>query len=246
MNRPLPAPVKPASTEDPPSNLWLALLQTPRPTKTVPFPRKAPGSEEQIGLVTMWPLTQTEQMDSNAEADRWTKKLMGEPQRQGEVNLGYHHTYANEVAVQVLWRACRNPDDVTKAAFPAPALMRAKFTTDELGVLFEKYISVQYELGPIQAYLTREQAESLILRITRDGSHDPFDSLSSEERRTLVVSMASQLVSCWMAMCSAGLQPDVSTAVLPEVLRLHELRTAEDAAKTDQADDSDSDPAVNP
>lgn len=200
------------------SDLWLALTAMPRPHKVVPFPRKIPGSDEPVGELAIWPLTQEEQMASNAEADRFTKKLLKDPQKKDEANLGYEHTYANDVAVQVLYRACRDPKDLAKPAFPSPTDIRAKLSTDEIGVLFSVYSTVQFEIGPIVAGMTKGEREAWILRLEEGGSAFPFDALSWEEKRILLPFMASQLVDCWMVMCSLGKPPDVSSEVL-EILQ---------------------------
>lgn len=214
---------QPAHEQIEPSDLWLALTALPRPHRVVPFPRRLPGSEAPVGELAIWPLTQEEQMAANAEADRWTKRLLKDPQLKDQANLGYHHTYANEVAIQVLWRACRDPKRTERSAFPSPALMRERLSTDEVGVLFNHYCTVQSEIGPIVAYMSTEEREAWILRLQEGGSAFPFDSLSWEQQRTLVTSMASQLVSCWMAMCSLGSPPDVSASTLE---RLSELMAA--------------------
>ena len=214
------------------SELWLALTVLPRPHRVVPFPRSLPGTETPVGELAIWPLTQEEQMAANAEADRWTKRLLKDPQLKDQANLGYHHTYANEVAIQVLWRACRDPKRVERAAFPSPALMRERLSTDEVGVLFNNYCTVQSEIGPIVAYMSKEEREAWILRLEEGGSAFPFDSLSWEQQRTLATSMASQLVSCWMAMCSLGSPPDVSASTLERLTE--RLRDGTDAATEEE------------
>lgn len=207
----------PPAEEMSPTETWLAFTAIPRPYRIIPLPRCLPGTDTPAGEVAIWPLRQEEQMAANAEADRFTKVLMKDPQRREEANLGYMHTYTNEVAIQVLYRACRDPKDMEaknpRAAFPSPGLMRKEMSTDEIGVLFQNYCTVQYELGPIRAQLTPEEEETLIFRLQEGGSAFPFDTLSWEEQRTLLLSMASRLVSCWIAMSSAGLQPDVTTYV---------------------------------
>lgn len=197
-----------------PSALWLALTTIPRPSREVPLPRMQPGTTRPVGAVLVWPLTQEEQMGANAEADRFTKTLLKDPQKKDEANLGYHHTYTNELAIQVLHRACRDVTKIERPAFPSPSLMRQTFTTDEIGVLFAEYCTVQAELGPIRAHMTREEEDALIARLVIGGSAFPFDSCSWELQRSLVLSMARRLAACWTAMSSAGSLPDVSTFAL--------------------------------
>lgn len=229
------------------SDLWAALTQLPRPTLNVPFPRMLPGTEEPVGMVAIWALTQKEQMDANAEADRYTKALLKDPQRKEEANLGYHHTYANEGAVQVLWRACRRPDDLSQTIFPSPKLMRDRMTTDEIGVLFKHYLTAQLELGPIIAYLTAEEQEAMVLRLQRDGSEHPFNSLSWEQQKTLVLGMASRLVSCWTVIRSAGLPLDVSTYAQEQLDELIEqAKATQEKPGPAPADDDTSAPETDP
>ena len=208
--------------EIPPSELWLALTAIPRPHRIVPFPRNIPGTNEPIGHIAVWPLTQEEQMAANGEADRFTKALMKDPQKREEANLGYHHTFTNDLAVQILWRACRDPQDLKRPIFPAPNLMRKELSTDEVGVLFASYLTVQAEVGPIVAHMSEAEIEAFILRLKEGGSAFPFDSLSWEQQRVLVSSMASRLVSCWTAMSYAGLPLDVASETAEVVKALVE------------------------
>lgn len=200
-----------------PTELWLALTAIPRPTREVPLPRNLPATDEPVGFVTMWPLTQEEQMLANAEADRWTKALLKDPQKKDDANLGYQHTYTNEVAVQVLYLACRDPNsapDFKRPAFPSPKLMREKLSTDEIGVLFSQYCVVQSELGPIRAQMSPEETEALILRLEEGGSAFPFSALSWDLQTTLVLTMARQLVGFWTATYLSGAPPSVSSTAL--------------------------------
>lgn len=247
MNKPLPPsiaalqPKKPQEEEGPgeTSALWLALSELPRPHKIVPFPRNLPGTDTPIGKLAIWPLTQEEQMVANAEADRYTKKLLQDPQQKDQANLGYHHTYTNEVAIQVLWRACRDPEDLKKPAFPAPNLMRKVLSTDEVGVLFNFYLTVQGEVGPIVAHMSKEEVEGMILRLQGEGSALPFDLLSWDQQRTLLLSTVFQLVNCWMVMSSAGLPLDVSTYAQERVREMVRQALAEAEPATVETTESE-------
>ncbi len=187
------------------SELWLALTQIPRPHKMVDIPRCFPGTDTPVGQVAMWPLTQEEQMAVNAEADRFTKKLLQDPQKRDEANLGYQHTFANEVAVQILSRVCRDVKDLSKPAFPSPKQMRQHLTADEVGVMFSQYLVIQLELGPIVAEMSDEEMEGWIKRIVVGGSAFPFASLSAEAQSRLVLFMASRLCSLQTATSLPGL-----------------------------------------
>lgn len=185
------------------SDLWLMLTQIPRPHRNVPLPRNLPGSKEPVGEVPVWPLTHGELLESNAAADARVRAMFKEAKKD-ELNLGYNNSFANELAVQQLWRACRNPKDLNRPAFPSPRAMSLQLTGDEIGVLYNHFLTVQSEIGPITARMTDEEYESWVRRIAEGGKADPFDSLSWDLQRTLVVSMASQLASYWTVTSSAG------------------------------------------
>ncbi len=199
------------------SELWLALTQLPRPHKLVDIPRCFPGTDTPVGQVAIWPLSQEEQMAVNAEADRFTKKLLQDPQKRDEANLGYQHTFANEVAVQILSRVCRDANDLTKPAFPSPKQMRQHLTADEVGVMFQQYLTVQLELGPIVAEMSDKEMEGWVKRIASGGSAFPFDSLSWEMQQKLVLFMASRLASYWTDTSSVGSQPEEQPTSEPKV-----------------------------
>jgi hypothetical protein len=190
-----------------PSALWSALQVMPRPFKVVDFPRRHPDTDEPIGQLVMWPLTQNEQMACTGEADRFAKKMLREAQRKDETNLGYETIYSNEVAVQVLYRACRDVNDHSKPAFPLPVELRDKLSADEVGALFALYCSVQVELGPIVTRMSKEEMEAWVKALVEGGQYDPFPLLSLETQHHLLNFMASQLVSFWTRTSSAGSLP---------------------------------------
>jgi hypothetical protein len=193
------------------SDIWNLLTQIPRPSRKVELPRKLPGTDESVGEISIWPLTHSELIESNAAAEQRMRTFFKEENKKDEVNLGYQHSYANELAVQHLWRACRDPNDLLKPAFPSPKAASLQFTGDEIGVLYNHFLTVQAEVGPITSTMSDEEYEAWVNRIAEAGTADPFDSLSWDLQRTLVVSMASQLASYWMAMSSVGSQLDDDT-----------------------------------
>ncbi len=234
MNKPSLVPPKEEQLE--PSELWLALTALPRPTRELPIPRNIPGTDKPIGHVIVWPLTQEEQMMANAEADRFTKQLLKDPQKKEEANLGYQHTFTSELALQTLVRACRDSNDIKRPAFPSAKLLRREFTTDELGVLFAGYLTIQSEIGPIKATMSKEEEEALILRLVEGGTAYFFDSYSWGEQRALVRSLASRIVNCWTVIVSVGLPLDVSTFVLNQLRATQERSESEPEAASAASD----------
>lgn len=194
------------------SQIWQLLTAIPRPTRKVPLPRNLPGTKESIGEIPVWPLTHGELIESNAAAEQRMRTLFKDENKKDELNLGYQHSFANELAVQHLWRGCRDPNDLNKPAFPSPRAMSLQFTGDEIGVLYNHYLTVQAEIGPITSVMSDEEYEAWVRRIAEAGNADPFDSLSWDLQRTLVISMASQLADYWTVTSSAGSLPDENTS----------------------------------
>ncbi len=202
---------EPKTLEKDPTKLWLALSELPRPYRVVDFPRLHPDTGKPVGQVAIWPLSQEEQMICNAEADKFARSLLKEAAKKDEHSFGYEHTYGNDSAIQILFRACRDPENLERAAFPSTQLMRRKLTTDEVSALFSMYLTVQAEVGPIIRSMNEDELEALVYRLEEGGSAFPFALLSLETQTRLVTFMASKLVSFWTATISHGLQQSDSS-----------------------------------
>jgi hypothetical protein len=182
-----------------PSKLWLKLQEMPRPSKVVDFPRTdADGNP--VEKLAMWVLTQEEQMICSAAAEKFTREHLKDA-RVGE--MGYDAIYTNAAAVEILFRACRNHEDLSRPAFPTPKALRS-LPQNEVGVLFDNYLTVQLELGPIVANMSEEELNAWITRIGEGGSAFPFDSLSWEMQRILALTMALRLRASRTDTSSAG------------------------------------------
>jgi len=194
-------------------DLWGRITAVPRPHKLVDFPRRFPAGID-APRIAIQVLTQEEQMVCAAAAEDFTRKSFlsrdksVQLPRDGEAHQGYDDLYRNAAAIEILFRACRNPDDLKKPAFPSPALMRAEFTNDETGVLMSHYHSTQSELGPIVARMTKEEVDAFVDRLVASGDRFPLDLLSPEVLKSLLTSMASRLRSLQTDSSSDGSQPD--------------------------------------
>ncbi len=186
------------------SDLWVQLQALPRPHKIVDFPRVGPDGEA-VGQVAMFVLTQEEQVASNAEAERFSRKLLKDGKRG---DLGYEAIFNNEGAVQVLFRACRDANNLKKPAFPTTNAIREHLTADEVGILFEHYLTVQLELGPIVASLSQTELDAWVEKLAEGGAYF-LDLLSREMQKVLIISMAARLAKSATGSGSAGTPRDV-------------------------------------
>lgn len=190
----------------PASELWARITAMPRPHRLVDFPRIDPATKESVGQIAMWPLTQEEQMVASAEAEKFARKAMKElSEEKLRESFGYETIYSNEASIQVLFRACRRPDNLTWPAFTNPKDMRQKLTADEVGALFRHYLTVQIELGPIVVHLSQDEMEAWIKRLEEGGSVYPFDLLGSETRIALLRFMVHRTYNSLMGISSPGL-----------------------------------------
>jgi hypothetical protein len=197
-----------------PSELFAKLTSVDRPHKIVDLPRKGADGEP-VGQVAMVPLTQYEMMAAAASAEKQTRELLkGNLPQQTEAQLGYNDVYNNSAAAEVLFRACKKPDDLKSSAFRTPHEIGTALSTDEIGVLYHHYETVKAELGPIVSTMTEDEVEAWVAVLAKGGSYLPLDTLSWGALTTLVLSMASLLQSFLTDRSSLGspAEPQDSTS----------------------------------
>lgn len=188
----------------PASELWLKLAQKERPSKVVDFPRKGEDGNP-IGQLRIRILTQEEQMASASAAEKLVREHLKEAKKD---DLGYERLFSDAYCVEVLFRACRDVDNEQRSMFPSPKHIRQALTTEECAMLFQHYLTVSVELGPIVVNMTDAEYESWIDRLVEGGSAFPFDLLSSDLQRILILYTASQLRSLQTGKSFAGLQQE--------------------------------------
>ena len=191
----------------PASQLWLKLASQERPSQIVDFPRR--GSDgAPIGQLRIRILTQEEQMVCTAAAEKIAKEHLKDSKKD---ELGYERLFTDAVCVEVLFRACRDAEDVSKPAFPSPKSIRHALTTEECAMLFQHYLTVQLELGPMVVTMSDDEVEAWITRLAEGGSSFPFDMLSSDLQKILLLHMAYQLRSLPTDKSFAGSLPEESS-----------------------------------
>lgn len=187
------------------SQLWSKLSGMERPYKLIDFPRTGEDGQP-IGQVAIRILTQAEQLAASAAAEKVARDVLKE---QNKDTYGYERVYADGVCVELLYRACRDPENLQQTAFPTPKDVREKLTTEECAVLFRNYLTAQLELGPSIYELSDEEAEAWIDRLVEGGSFAPLDSATSDVVKLLTMYMAFRLRPNSRAdSISAGSPPD--------------------------------------
>lgn len=170
-----------------PSELWAHLINIPRPFREFDFPRLDPITKKPFSKIAIWVLSQEELIISEAAAERFTRNLFkNEMPKDGEQATAYNDIYRNAASVEVLFRACRDVNDLTRPAFPSPSLMRKHFSTDEIGVLMNHYLTTQAEVGPIISKMTESEMDQWIKKLEDGANHYFLDLLSSEALKDLL------------------------------------------------------------
>lgn len=171
------------------SELWEKLSARPRPTKTIPFP--VPPGEESPGELSLRILTEGELSRARASADIAAKEMLRGESRPGD--LGYHEIYMDEVAVQIVFEAARNPANVEHPAFWSPKEIRQKLTTDEVTQVLRGYNEFRIERGPFISDLSEAELEAWVKVLMEGASRVPLARLSGEALIDLTLYLASIL-----------------------------------------------------
>lgn len=190
-----------------PVELFAKLSETPRPATTVDFPRKdAEGNP--LFQVQIQILNLEETMACSANAERYARSVMKDqiPQ-EGDLAPEYKNILHTQKAIEMLFKACRHPDDLSRPLFPQKEMIKKLLTDDELAILTKHYLTHQVECGPVVAWMTEPEIDAWISKLKEGGASAQFflDLLSSEALKTLALSLASRLVSSQTDTTSAGL-----------------------------------------
>ncbi len=179
----------------PPGDLFLQITAMPRPNRLVPFPRKKEDGTP-VCEVSMWVMTQHEKMSASAATEKWTREQLKDSlAKSNEARRGYDDLYSNRACVEILFRCCRHPADLTKPFFRTQKDIGEHLTQDEVAVLFNAYMRLEHELGPIVTELTDAEMEMWLLSLATGGATVPLDSLSWGARTQLMSFLARRALN---------------------------------------------------
>ncbi len=193
--------------------LFTEITALPRPHRLVPFPRVNPKTGENFEIA-MWLLTEQESLLVASEAEKITRKLLKDNlPGKDEQAKGYNDVFNNASAVELLYRACRDPNDITRPLFPNKQAIGDALTVDEIAVLLNHYFTMQVELGPIIGGMTDDEVQAWIKKLAEGGSSSQYflNSLSWEALKGLLTAMAIQLFSSQTDKSSPTLPPEENT-----------------------------------
>lgn len=188
--------------------LFAQLASTQRPHKLVPFPRNKPGSDEPLFDIAMVILTNHETTEVAASAERKARDMLKNyVPGKDEQAKGYSQIFDNICAIETLYRACRDPEDLNKKVFPSPKAISDVLTTDEISILLNHYFTVQVELGPIVGTMSEIEMNAWVDKLAEGGQSSLYflNSFTWETAKELMMHMAVQLSILQMAKSSPGL-----------------------------------------
>ncbi len=196
------------------TDLFTKLL-TSKPSTLVDFPRNDPESGAPLFEVALVIVSQADEMAINAGAEKTARKLMREDlPGKNETSLGYDELYKNAKAIELLFRACRHPEDISKPLFPSKAAISDALTGDEVAILLNHYFTFQSQESLVIGALSEVELEAWIKKIAEGGSSSQYflNTLSWEALKGLLIALAVQSQNLPMGSNSSGLPPNEATA----------------------------------
>lgn len=196
----------------PASELFLKLMETPRPSEVVDYPRKD-ESGNPVGKLRIQVLTQEEHDRARIAAHR-TMKEQG-LDREDMLGESVKEVLGDTVARELLAMAClteSGPDDGNGRPMYGRVFQDAKdlkkIRSDEIAVLFNRYMFIQAKYGPFETIINdEEELNAWVKRIEEGGSGFPLLQLplpalveltSLLARR--IYSVSSALESQWSSL----------------------------------------------
>ncbi len=175
-------------------NYWEEVSKV-RGHKVVDFCRKdLEGKDIKIAMVTM---TQEESLATSINTEKFVRKFFKDSEtdlpKTGEAANGYTMIFEQKAAVEILFKVCRNPDDISLAFFKTPDEMTRTLTTDEIGYLMTVYSRVRAELSPFKYDITEDEVDALIDRIDMEKKVYILDTLSPSVLGDFILSLVTRL-----------------------------------------------------
>lgn len=183
-------------------NLWAKMFQRERPSLDFDFPVN--GNEETLKMKVI-ELTAEESTIGEMDAVKRVQALFkgNMPQK-----VDYESMYNKYNAANIIYRTCRNINDINFKIFPTVDAVLKYLSVDQMGVIMNYYYDLMATKGCIRAISDPIELEMTIQKLIEDGTNARFllNSCSSEMLKDLILSLVSQL----------SIQPmDSSSVILP-------------------------------
>lgn len=184
-----------------PADLWIKLTERPRPTCDFQMPG-ADKDGQPLPFCKLWIMTEHELHLARAQADLYAKKVLLGENKVGD--LGYADIYRNELFVQLVAAAARNPNNIIFPVFNSPKHAREKLTSDELTAFAEAYNIFRRHSGPLISDMTKDEMDAWIDVLMKGGSAVPLARLEFHAVTALLEHSVSLLRNSLTDNGSAG------------------------------------------
>lgn len=184
-----------------PSDLWIKLTERPRPTCDFQMPGVDKDGQP-LPSCKLWVLTESELHVCRAQADAAAKVILRGEYKAGD--LGYEDIYRNELSVQLVAQAARNPKNVIFPAFQSAKHARQALTTDEFAAFAEAYVTFRRESGPLIADMSPDEMDAWLEVLIKGGSAVPLARLEFQVVTALLMHSLSKAPNSSTGSGSAG------------------------------------------
>lgn len=176
-----------------PSELWSKMIETPRPVKTVTFPRMIEGESVDVAIRV---LTQDEQARLVLDAQTDTRRALEKKKLPFDLtDDGVRQLLEFNNTVELLFHVCRDPNDPTQSFFRSRDEIRKHLTSDECAILANEWMLFTSEVSPLIGEMSDSEMEALIEYIAGAGASLPLARMTPRALLRLLNFMACRLYS---------------------------------------------------
>jgi hypothetical protein len=191
-----------------PQKLFQQLMDCPRPSKVVDFPRQDPVSGKRLPRVRLMSLTATETEEARADGLAYVKRLIDAKKDEGldpkDITLDVIQDLTTDsIAKHIIIKACRweKPmknleNDPSGKQYPyvfhgMGDFDKAQMTLDEVAVLYQQWEVFQHESGPMYTGpMSDEEINAWVERLALGASRLPLSEISLPALVDLTYSLA--------------------------------------------------------
>jgi hypothetical protein len=201
-----------------PAELFKKLVDYPRPSKVVDFPRNDPVSGKPLSKVRLMWLTQEETAEARADALKAVRGLIDRKElKPGDVSLETLQGIETETAAkEILRKAVRFPNPIRGSKESSPTgvqypfvfhelsdFAEAQMSTDEIAVLYNQWEIFQHESGPIYTGpMGDEEVNAWVDRLAEGASEYPLSRISLPQLTALTSSLAQRVYTLGAVLAS--------------------------------------------
>lgn len=175
------------------SNLFADLAKRKQPTKLVDFPVYDEEGKP-ICQVVVRTLTHDDHIEIQKAATLETDRIYKDDKVDKESKI-YKERHDNITSKHFIFRACRDPENITKPFFPTPDHVGKHLSNDEIALLLQHYQTLQSDKGPLIAYMDDDRFEAWINKLAQSAEEGPYflDRFLPEAKNQFLLYMARQL-----------------------------------------------------